>query len=271
MTIGDTIRDLRQEKGITQKDLARILHVSDKTISKWECGKSVPDIEMLKTLSEHFNVSVHTFFESSIKEKNETHALEERLKRLMWVAATFLVPLLLFIPVGYLIEGIIRSESVLQDVFIVLWILLVGLSTLSAMVLIGYSYITILNHHEVMDIKPMYRALHALLIILSIGVFTLTILMFRYHPVLYYVPVFWLIAMGALLYTLIRSTPLGFYKGKGFKVTLGLAVIALFFYLTTHRAAVAPWTKSQAFFVFALTLLGLFAWVKERMPAFNQR
>ena len=44
---GNTIRVLREKKQITQKELAQILGVSDKTISKWENGLSVPDSDML--------------------------------------------------------------------------------------------------------------------------------------------------------------------------------------------------------------------------------
>ena len=40
--VGLFIQELRKEKGITQKELADILHVSDKTISRWETGKGYP-------------------------------------------------------------------------------------------------------------------------------------------------------------------------------------------------------------------------------------
>ncbi|MFW5913833.1 MAG: helix-turn-helix domain-containing protein, partial [Bacillota bacterium] len=262
MTIGVKLRNLRIEKGYTQKDLAKVLHVSDKTVSKWERGKSVPDIEMLNTLSEHFNVSMQTFFENSALEKNENHALEERLKRLMWIAATLLVPLMLFFPVGYLIEGIIRSESVLQEVLIVPWILFVGLSTLSAMVLIGYSYLTVWNHHDALDIKTMYRALHALLVFLTLGVL-ISDMMFK-RLLLHYFTILWTIGIATLMYLMIRLTKLDFNKGKGFKVTVGILVFALFIYLTTPRGMVAPFTKTQAFFVLSFTVFILFLWVEEK-------
>ena len=41
---GNTIRTLRIKHGITQKELAEKLNVSDKTISKWEAEKGLPDI-----------------------------------------------------------------------------------------------------------------------------------------------------------------------------------------------------------------------------------
>ena len=42
--IGAFISMLRKEKGYTQKDVANRLDLSEKTISKWECGKGLPEV-----------------------------------------------------------------------------------------------------------------------------------------------------------------------------------------------------------------------------------
>ena len=42
--IGEFLQELRKDKGLTQKGLAEQIGVSDKTISKWERGESIPDI-----------------------------------------------------------------------------------------------------------------------------------------------------------------------------------------------------------------------------------
>ena len=55
---GYTIRRLREKKGITQKQLADMLAVSDKTVSKWETGKGLPDIGIIKELAEALQVSI---------------------------------------------------------------------------------------------------------------------------------------------------------------------------------------------------------------------
>lgn len=49
--IGQVILSLRKEKQLTQKQLGDLLHVSDKTISKWECGLGCPDVSLLQQLS----------------------------------------------------------------------------------------------------------------------------------------------------------------------------------------------------------------------------
>lgn len=49
---------LRKEKGLTQKELAEKLYVSDKAVSKWERGLSLPDISLLQPMAEMMEVSV---------------------------------------------------------------------------------------------------------------------------------------------------------------------------------------------------------------------
>ena len=55
---GNTIRELREKKQITQKELAQVLDVSDKTISKWETAKGYPDISLLEPLAAALDISV---------------------------------------------------------------------------------------------------------------------------------------------------------------------------------------------------------------------
>lgn len=55
---GTTIRELREKRGMTQKDLADQLCVSDKTVSKWENMRGLPDIMILEPLAEALGISV---------------------------------------------------------------------------------------------------------------------------------------------------------------------------------------------------------------------
>lgn len=55
---GTFVADLRRQKGFTQKDLAERLFISDKAISKWETGVSIPDVALLIPLSEALDVTV---------------------------------------------------------------------------------------------------------------------------------------------------------------------------------------------------------------------
>lgn len=58
LKFGKFISGLRREKGLTQKELAERLFISDKAVSKWETGASIPDTALLVPLSEILGVSV---------------------------------------------------------------------------------------------------------------------------------------------------------------------------------------------------------------------
>lgn len=58
MTLNDTIRALRRERGMTQEQLAEAMNVSAAAVSKWENGQSVPDILVLTALADFFEVSL---------------------------------------------------------------------------------------------------------------------------------------------------------------------------------------------------------------------
>ena len=58
MKIGSFIQKNRKKKGMTQQQLADVLHVSNKAVSKWETGVNIPDTAMLVPLSEALDVSV---------------------------------------------------------------------------------------------------------------------------------------------------------------------------------------------------------------------
>lgn len=62
-TFGEKLRRLREEKGETQQDIAKMLKVSRTSISKYESDDREPDIETIKALSKHFNVSVDFIFD----------------------------------------------------------------------------------------------------------------------------------------------------------------------------------------------------------------
>lgn len=63
---GGLIKQLRLEHGLTQKQLADRLGVSDKAVSKWECGNGSPDISLLSALSEVFGTDIGTLLSGSM-------------------------------------------------------------------------------------------------------------------------------------------------------------------------------------------------------------
>lgn len=59
--MGEYIAQLRKEKGLTQDQLAEKIFITRQAVSKWEQGKSFPDVESLKKLSETFKVPIESF------------------------------------------------------------------------------------------------------------------------------------------------------------------------------------------------------------------
>ena len=55
---GKTIKELREKRKITQKELAERISVSDKTISKWETEKGLPDIAIIEDLAKALGTSI---------------------------------------------------------------------------------------------------------------------------------------------------------------------------------------------------------------------
>lgn len=61
--IGSNIAALRHKSCMTQSELAAMLHVSNKAVSKWETGHSLPDITLLPQIAKIFNVSIDQIFQ----------------------------------------------------------------------------------------------------------------------------------------------------------------------------------------------------------------
>lgn len=62
--LGQRIAELRKQNNLSQKELAEKLCVSNKTISKWECGNGSPDFETMQKLANIFSISLDDFSKS---------------------------------------------------------------------------------------------------------------------------------------------------------------------------------------------------------------
>lgn len=78
--VGKLIFALRKEKGMTQKQLADSMNISDKTISKWERGLGCPDISILRELSEVLNVNIEKILLGDLELNNADGGNMKRIK-----------------------------------------------------------------------------------------------------------------------------------------------------------------------------------------------
>ena len=102
---GSTIKSLREKQRLTQSQLAEKLCVSDKTISKWENGDSLPDISVLASLAEIYGITLDDLIHENAAEKVADKAEEKKaLERYnQWiilslsVVVVFLIATLIFV------------------------------------------------------------------------------------------------------------------------------------------------------------------------------
>jgi len=117
MTLGEKLKKLRTDHGLTQEALAEKLFVSRTAISKWESNRGYPNIETLKAISKFFSVSVDDLLSSNelltIAEE-DSRQKETRLQDSVFALLDLSMALLLFLPFfAGSREGIIQSVSLI--------------------------------------------------------------------------------------------------------------------------------------------------------------
>ena len=81
---GKFIAQMRKEKGLTQKQLAEELLISDKTVSKWECGKGMPELSLMLPLCKRLDITVNELLSGQRLSPSEYQKnAEENMMRLI--------------------------------------------------------------------------------------------------------------------------------------------------------------------------------------------
>ena len=93
--IGQLIKQIRKNNHLTQKDLALKYNITYQAVSKWENGKNIPDISLLKQICDDFNIDINSFLngdyvasnEKMVKQDNEskTKILNTKKKRVVLI------------------------------------------------------------------------------------------------------------------------------------------------------------------------------------------
>lgn len=101
MELGNHIKHYRNEKGLSQEELAERVYVTRQTISNWENNKNYPDINSIVLLSEIFEVSIDNLIKGDLEEmKKEINSEEvKKLNFYSWMAVIiFLIAIISLIP-----------------------------------------------------------------------------------------------------------------------------------------------------------------------------
>ena len=104
---GKFIAQIRKEKGLTQRELAEKLLISDKTVSKWECGNGLPEVALMSPLCEVLEITVNELlagerlFGSAYQKKAEENIMsliKEREESKFRLIVSILVVVLAIVP-----------------------------------------------------------------------------------------------------------------------------------------------------------------------------
>lgn len=177
--IGKFIADLRKEHGMTQQQLADALGVSNKTISKWECGNGMPELSLIMPLCETLGISVNELLSgerlsadgySKKAEENIMNLMKEKevLKKNSNPASTIIITLttiaiglwfIIGINAGFSHKGLFYDESSILIMIITLFLFLFAAKHikyffLAFKIMTGFS-----KEPQPCDVKHAYSAL----------------------------------------------------------------------------------------------------------------
>ena len=115
MSLGEMIRAKREERDMTQQDLAELLHVTRQTVSRWESGSRCPDLILSKQIADAFGISLDELVSSSdvdtyVPKKMTSSDIKKML------AALFLVILSVWI----LVFGVASNSNSLAVISLIL-------------------------------------------------------------------------------------------------------------------------------------------------------
>lgn len=78
--MGNFLKLLRKEKGMTQEQLAQMLNVAGRTVSRWETGNNLPDLDILIALSDFYEIDIREIINGERKEKEMDAAQKETVQ-----------------------------------------------------------------------------------------------------------------------------------------------------------------------------------------------
>ena len=108
MEISERLKEIRQNAGMTQEEVAEKIMVSRVTVSHWENGKSLPDIVSLISLSDLYSISLDELLkgDSKMTEKVKKDAKEAKNnKRLIGITAILVIAVMLVYGVSIIVGG----------------------------------------------------------------------------------------------------------------------------------------------------------------------
>lgn len=110
MIIAGNIGQLRRDAGMTQLELAEYLNYSDKAVSKWERGESIPDIVTLKAVADRFSVSVDYLLRADHPVETEIKRQYTKRQRLNHALITLISCVLVWL-IAIFVHAVVRAAN----------------------------------------------------------------------------------------------------------------------------------------------------------------
>ena len=120
----ETLKRIRKEKSMTQEELAIKVHVARQTVSKWEKGLSIPDVDLLQRIAEALDVEVSELLGAQIPKEENRNEVAEQLAKIseqmairnkrgnaIWKVVKALILILILIPIACWILAAIFSMT----------------------------------------------------------------------------------------------------------------------------------------------------------------
>lgn len=124
--IGDFLKSLRQEKGLTQTQLADILYVSNRSISRWEQGNGLPDIDLLLKLAHFYDVKLEEILDgqrNNMDNKIDSTVLKvaelenDEKKKMIRIIRVITLISLIFLLISYLLSDSLGQNDIIDFIF----------------------------------------------------------------------------------------------------------------------------------------------------------
>ncbi|MCR4950673.1 MAG: helix-turn-helix domain-containing protein [Solobacterium sp.] len=113
MKIGSFLKELRKEKGMTQEQLADILHVNNRTISRWENANTMPDFDIMIELAKLYDVSIEELLKGE-----RTEIMEKQTEQTLYNIAEY---------TNNEKERLMRNQRFFAWVGVAAWLIFLGL------------------------------------------------------------------------------------------------------------------------------------------------
>lgn len=113
MKIGSFLKELRKEKGMTQEQLADILHVNNRTISRWENANTMPDFDIMIELAKLYDVSIEELLKGE-----RTEIMEKQTEQTLYNIAEY---------TNNEKERLMKNQRFFAQVGVIAWLIFLGL------------------------------------------------------------------------------------------------------------------------------------------------